>query len=99
VQNFGFSGQPDLGYDSYKETDDMSTTTVIDWSLCPALESVPDKMGGAWVFRGTRVPVSAILQNLSQFSIEELLQEFPTVRREQITAVLDFIAQSSQPQT
>jgi uncharacterized protein (DUF433 family) len=37
---------------------------MLDWSKCTALESIPGKVSGAWVFRGTRVPVSAILKNL-----------------------------------
>jgi uncharacterized protein (DUF433 family) len=55
--------------------------TVIDWSRCPVLERKPDTQGGAWVFRGTRVPVTAILRNLSELSVPELSQEFSTVRR------------------
>ena len=69
--------------------------TIIDWSHCPVLESKPGTQGGAWVFRGTRVPVTAILRNLSELSVPELSQEFPTVRREQIAGLLDFIAQSA----
>src|SRR5271156_1052951 len=74
-----------------------ATQTVIDWSLCPVLESKPDTQGGAWVFRGTRVPGTAILRNLSELSVAELSQEFPTVRPEQITEVLEFVAQSAAP--
>lgn len=73
----------------------MTTATFIDWSRCPVLESKPDTQGGAWVFRGTRVPVTAILRNLSELSVAELVEEFPTVRREQITGLLDFIARSA----
>jgi uncharacterized protein (DUF433 family) len=70
--------------------------TTIDWSHCPVLESKPGTQGGAWVFRGTRVPVTAILRNLSELSVPELSQEFPTVRREEIAVVLDFIARSAE---
>jgi uncharacterized protein (DUF433 family) len=70
--------------------------TIIDWSRCPVLESKPDTQGGAWVFRGTRVPLTAILRNLSELSVPELSQEFPTVRREQIAELLDFIARSAE---
>jgi uncharacterized protein (DUF433 family) len=70
--------------------------TVIDWSLCPVLESKADTQGGAWVFRGTRVPVTAILRNLGELSVREL-EEFPTVSRQQITELLDFLAQSAAP--
>ncbi len=71
--------------------------TVIEWSRCSVLESNPDTQGGAWVFRGTRVPVTAILNNLGELSVPELAEEFPTVRREQITELLDFIARSVEP--
>jgi uncharacterized protein (DUF433 family) len=74
-----------------------ATQTVIDWSLCSVLESKPSIQGGAWVFRGTRVPVTAILRNLSELSVAELSQEFPTVRLEQITEVLEFVARSAAP--
>ena len=70
--------------------------TTVDWSRCPVLESKPDTQGGAWVFRGTRVPVTAILRNLSELSVPELSQEFPTVRREEIAELLHFIAQSAE---
>jgi uncharacterized protein (DUF433 family) len=72
-----------------------ATTTYIDWSRCPVLESKPDTQGGAWVFRGTRVPVIAILRNLSEMSVAELAEEFPSVRPAQITELLDFIASSA----
>ena len=71
--------------------------TVIDWSRRSVLESKADTQGGAWVFRGTRVPVTAILRNLSELSVPELSQEFPTVRQEQISGLLDFIARSAEP--
>ena len=78
------------------ETEMAAAQTIIDWSRCPVLESKPDTQGGAWVFRGTRVPITAILRNLSELSVPELSQEFPTVRREQITELLDFIAHSAE---
>jgi uncharacterized protein (DUF433 family) len=70
---------------------------MIDWSQCPVLESVPGKVSGAWVFRGTRVPVSAILRNLKDLDVNEVVQEFPSVTEEQVRTVLDFIAQSVDP--
>jgi len=68
---------------------------LIDWSRCPVLESKPDTQGGTWIFRGTRVPVAAILRNLGELSVDELIEEFPTVKRDQIAALLDFIAKSA----
>lgn len=72
------------------------TQTVLNWAACPVLESVEGKLGGAWVFRGTRVPVTAVLSNLSEMSICEIEEDFPTVRHEQITELLDFIARSAE---
>ncbi len=66
---------------------------TLDWSQCPAVESIPGKVGGAWVFRGTRLPVATVIENLEDLSIEEVMEQFD-VTREQITAVLDFVAKS-----
>ena len=67
---------------------------ALDWSECPAVESVPGRVSGAWVFRGTRMPVAAIFENLEDgMSIEEIMEQFD-VTREQVTAVLDFAARS-----
>jgi len=67
----------------------------LDWSQCPVVESIPGKVSGAWVFRGTRVPVSAIFENLKTSPIEEILENFH-VTREQVQTVLDFAARSTQ---
>ncbi len=67
-----------------------------DWSQCPAVESIPGKVSGAWLFRDTRVPVSAIFENLKPSPIEEVLENFH-VKREQVQTVLDFAAKSTQP--
>jgi uncharacterized protein (DUF433 family) len=63
----------------------------LDWSQCPVVESIPGKVSGAWVFRGTRVPVAAIFENLKNSPIEEILENFH-VTREQVQCVLDFAA-------
>ena len=65
----------------------------LDWSQCPAVESVPGRVGGAWVFRDTRLPVATVIENLEDLSVEEVMQQFD-VTREQINAVLDFVANS-----
>jgi uncharacterized protein (DUF433 family) len=65
----------------------------LDWSKCPAVESIPGKVSGAWVFRGTRLPVATVIENLEDLSVEEVMEQFD-VTREQIRAVLDFVAQS-----
>jgi uncharacterized protein (DUF433 family) len=67
---------------------------ALDWSKCAAVESVPGKVGGAWVFRGMRLPVATIFENLEDgMSIEEIMEQFD-VTREQVSAVLDFAARS-----
>ena len=67
---------------------------LLDWSKCAAVESVPGRVSGAWVFRGTRLPVATIFENLEDgMSIEEIMEQFD-VTREQVTAVLDFAARS-----
>ncbi len=65
----------------------------LDWSQCPAVESTPGKRSGAWVFRGTRTPVSVVFENIQDMSVDELVQEFG-VTREQVQAVLKFVADS-----
>jgi uncharacterized protein (DUF433 family) len=68
--------------------------TCLDWSQCPAVESVPERRSGAWVYKDTRTPVSVVFENLAAgASIEEIIEWFG-VTREQIEAVLQFAAQS-----
>jgi uncharacterized protein (DUF433 family) len=70
---------------------------ALDWTKCAAVESVPGKVSGAWVFRGTRLPVATIFENLEDgLTIEEIMEQFD-VTREQVTAVLDFAARSLEP--
>jgi len=66
---------------------------MLDWSQCPAVESNPDTVSGVWVFRHTRLPVATVIENLADLSVEEVMEQFD-VTREQITAVLDFVAHS-----
>jgi uncharacterized protein (DUF433 family) len=67
---------------------------VLDWSQCPAVESVPDRRSGAWVFRDIRMPVATVFESLEVgASIEEII-EWCDVTREQIQAVLEFAARS-----
>lgn len=67
---------------------------VLDWSECPAVESIPGKVSGAWVFKDTRMPVATVFENLEAgLSIEEVMDEFD-ITREQINAVLEFAARS-----
>src|ERR1700722_9497958 len=73
----------------------IMATATLDWSQCPAVESVPGKRSGAWVFRGTRTPVSMVFENLQDMNVDELVEEFG-VTREQVQAVLQFAAQSAE---
>ena len=67
---------------------------ALDWSQCPAVESIPGKVSGAWVFKGTRTPVALVFENLEDgMTIDELIEQFD-VTREQVTAVLEFVAES-----
>ena len=68
---------------------------TLDWSQCPAVESIPGKRSGAWVFKDTRMPVSAVFENLQDMSVDELVEEFG-VTREQVQAVLAFAAHSTE---
>jgi len=70
---------------------------ALDWSQCPAVESIPGKVSGAWVFRGTRIPVSAVFENLEDgLTIDEITRMFDGLTQEQVKAVLDFAAHSLQ---
>jgi uncharacterized protein (DUF433 family) len=67
---------------------------ALDWSQCPAVESIPGKVSGAWVFKDTRMPVATVFENLEAgLTVEEVMDEF-AVTREQINAVLRFAAVS-----
>ncbi len=67
---------------------------ALDWAQCAAVESVPGKLSGAWVFRGTRMPVATVFENLEDgLTIDEIIEQFD-VTREQVTAVLEFAARS-----
>lgn len=69
-----------------------------DWSECPEVERSLTRVSGAWVFRGSRVPVKALFENLEDgATVDEFLEWFPGVRRSQVEAVLDFAAASLEP--
>jgi uncharacterized protein (DUF433 family) len=68
--------------------------SALDWSQCPLVESIPGKVSGAWVFRGTRMPVAAVFENLEAGASIDDITEWFDLTREQVTAVLDFAARS-----
>ena len=68
---------------------------MLDWGQCPAVERVPGKVSGDWLFRGTRVPVRALFENLEAGArVDDFLKWFPGVTREQVEAVLSHAERS-----
>ena len=67
----------------------------LDWSQCAAVESIPGKVSGAWVLKGTRMPVSAVFENIAGgASIDDLMEWFDGLDREQVKAVIEFAGRS-----
>ena len=67
----------------------------LDWSQCPVVESVPGKLSGAWVLKGTRMPVSAIFENIAAgANIDDLMEWFDGLDRAQVQAVIEFAVRS-----
>ncbi len=70
---------------------------MIDWSSCPTIERDPERVSGAWVFRGTRVPVAALFENLEDGAlVSEFVAWFPGVTTDQARAVLEHAARSAR---
>ena len=68
---------------------------MLGWSSCPAVERDPQRVSGGWVFRGTRVPVSGLFENLEDgVEITQFVEWFPGVTIEQVRTVLDHTAKS-----
>ena len=67
---------------------------MLDWSKCSAVESIPGKRSGAWVFRDTRMPVSAVFQNFESGATIDEIAEWFDIPKEQIVEVLEFAAHS-----
>jgi len=66
---------------------------VLDWSTCTAVERDTQKVSGAWVFKGSRVPVRALFENLEDgATVDEFLEWFPGVSRSQVQAVLERVS-------
>lgn len=73
---------------------------LLDWANCDSVESLPGKLSGAWVFRGTRIPVAALFENLEDgLTINEVVSLYDGLKREQVQAVLEFAAQSLNSQS
>ena len=68
---------------------------MLDWSNCSAVERVPGKVSGTWLFKGTRVPVAALFENLEGgATVDDFLEWFQGVAREQVESVLKHAGQS-----
>ena len=68
---------------------------VLDWSQCAAVERIPGKVSGAWVLRGTRMPVATIFENLEAgASLDDVLNWYEGLDRKQVQAVIEFAARS-----
>jgi uncharacterized protein (DUF433 family) len=67
----------------------------MDWSLCPAVDRNPRKLGGTWCFRGTRLPVAALFEHIDRGStVNEFIEWFPSVNRAQVHEILAFAKSS-----
>ena len=68
---------------------------MLDWTTCAAVERNPQKVSGTWIFRGTRVPVSALFANIEGgATVDEFIEWFPGVSREQVNLVLEHASRS-----
>ena len=67
---------------------------TLDWSACSAVESIPGKVSGAWLFRDTRMPVSLVFENLEAGATVDEITEWFHLTHEQVIAVLEFAARS-----
>ena len=73
----------------------LLSMATLDWSQCSAVESIPGKVSGAWVLKGTRMPVSAIFENLEAgASVDDIMQWYDGLNREQVKAVIEFAVRS-----
>ena len=77
---------------------ETSKMAALDWSQCAAVERVPGKVSGAWVLRGTRMPVATIFENLEAgANLDDILEWYDGLEREQVKNVIDFAVRSLDP--
>jgi uncharacterized protein (DUF433 family) len=94
AERFQFAASP-LTMRAKGETLMKGEDAMLDWKECTVVEREPERVSGAWVFRGTRVPVAALFENLeSGATVDDFLAWFPGVTRGQVEAVLEFAARS-----
>ena len=83
---------PDWDWGVWRQ--EAGTMASLDWSQCPAVESIPGRVSGAWTFRSSRTPVKVVFENLEDgMTIDEIIEQHP-VSRDEIIAVLNFAAHS-----
>ena len=81
----------------YRQLARAYNQAMLDWTTCPAVERDAAKVSGSWLFRGTRVPLSALFENIEGgATVEQFLNWFPGVTRAQVEAVLAHAARSAQ---
>jgi uncharacterized protein (DUF433 family) len=74
----------------------MALHADLGWADCSAVERDPQRVSGAWVFRGTRIPVAALFENLEDgVSLSEFVELFPGVSKVQARSVLEHVARST----
>ena len=84
-----------FSYDAFEKLIRKLPPLDLDWSQCPAVESVPGKVTGAWVLKGTRMPVSTIFENIEAgANIDDIMEWFDGLDREQVKAVIKFAGRS-----
>lgn len=73
----------------------LNLKNMIDWNTCPSVEKHPERLSGAWVFRGTRVPLVALFENMEDgVSVNDFVELFPGVQLEQVQNVLEHVAKN-----
>ena len=74
----------------------LASKDDLGWAGCSAVEQDPQRVSGVWVFRGTRIPVAALFENLEDgVSLTEFVELFPGVSQEQARDVLEYVARST----
>ena len=82
--------------DAWRSPQWHNCCAMIDWSSCPAVERDPQRVSGAWVFRGTRVPIAALFENVEDGAlVSQFVEWFPGVTLEQVRAVLEHAVRSA----
>jgi uncharacterized protein (DUF433 family) len=68
---------------------------MVDWSQCPAVESDPFRVHGAWVFKHTRLPIAIVFECLAKgATIQDIIDWYGGITREQVEQVVNFVAES-----